>query len=213
MSAHAPNLVIERVRRALGEPGKRSLTSRPAVPPARQAGEQDLEVDLLLKEINQLSGQACRISASSLELALSTFVMSQGVKKAVLWTTQGLAGLRFRERLEALGVEVLPGQASKHEIASCDLGVTEVDFALPETGTLGLLSSPEKPALVSLLPRVHLAILRPQALRSDLHRVFSEAKQEDYLVFITGPSRTADIELTVALGVHGPKSLYVWCLT
>jgi L-lactate dehydrogenase complex protein LldG len=46
-------------------------------------------------------------------------------------------------------------------------------------------------------------------LRADMHQVFDEAKDSNYLVFITGPSRTANIELTVTLGVHGPKSLYV----
>ena len=97
-------------------------------------------------------------------------------------------------------------------VAECELGVTGVDVALPETGTLLLRSSPEKPRVVSLLPRVHLAILRRAALRADLHQVFSEVKQDGYCVLISGPSRTADIELTLTLGVHGPKALYVWLL-
>ena len=84
---------------------------------------------------------------------------------------------------------------------------------LPETGTIGLLSSTEKPRAVSLLPRVHLAIVTPAALRADMHQVFAEAKSSNYLVFITGPSRTADIELNVTLGVHGPRNLYVWMIS
>ena len=94
----------------------------------------------------------------------------------------------------------------------CDLGITESDYLLPETVTLVLRSSAEKPRAVSLLPRVHLAIVRPEMLRPDMHQVFAEAKDGNYLVFITGPSRTADIELTVTLGVHGPKNLYVWMM-
>jgi L-lactate dehydrogenase complex protein LldG len=90
--------------------------------------------------------------------------------------------------------------------------VTGVDAALPETGTLLLRSSPEKPLVVSLVPRVHLAILRPAALRADLHQAFAEVKTDGYCVLVTGPSRTADIELTLTIGVHGPKSLYVWLL-
>ena len=95
-------------------------------------------------------------------------------------------------------------------MALCDLGITEADYLLPETGTLVLTSSTEKPRAVSPLPRVHLAIVRPEMLLADIHQVFAEAKDGNYRVFITGPSCTADIELTVTLGVHGPKNLYVW---
>jgi L-lactate dehydrogenase complex protein LldG len=112
----------------------------------------------------------------------------------------------------ALGVELVSPQAGMRAVAECDLGVTGVDAALPETGTLLLRSSPEKPRVVSLLPRIHLAILRPSALRADLHQAFAEVKGDGYVVLVTGPSRTADIELTLTLGVHGPKSLYAWLL-
>jgi L-lactate dehydrogenase complex protein LldG len=75
-----------------------------------------------------------------------------------------------------------------------------------------LRSSATQPRAVSLLPRIHLAIVRPDMLRPDMHQVFAEAGRSHYLLFITGPSRTADIELTVTLGVHGPKNLYVWMM-
>lgn len=114
------------------------------------------------------------------------------------------------EILHSQGVEIVSPNASKYEMTHCDLGITEADFLLPETGTLVLRSSAEKPRVVSLLPRVHLAVVHREILRADMHQVFSEAKDDPYLLFITGPSHTADIELTVTLGVHGPKNLFVW---
>jgi L-lactate dehydrogenase complex protein LldG len=111
-----------------------------------------------------------------------------------------------------MGVEVVSPYASNREVAECELGITGADFALPETGTLGLRSSIERPRTVSLLPRVHLALIQATCLRADLHQVLDEAKHDGYFVFITGPSRTADIELTLTVGVHGPKTLIVWVL-
>ncbi len=105
---------------------------------------------------------------------------------------------------------MVPAIADKTQLAQCDLGITEADFLLPETGTVVLRSSREKPRAVSLLPPTHLVIATPQAFRADLQQVFDEAKHDPYLVFVTGASRTSDIELVSTLGVHGPRYLYVW---
>jgi L-lactate dehydrogenase complex protein LldG len=206
------NPVLENVRRALGRSAGSPLGPRPEILPPRQAGGVEAEIDLLIKEICVLSGAARRIEAHQVEAALKSLVESENIRKAALWTAGLPASLDLAGRLKGLGVEIVPGYASKHELAMCDLGVTGADFALPETGTLGLLSSPDKPRMVSLLPRIHLALVTQDALRPDLHQVFAEAKDQPYLILVTGPSRTADIELNVTLGVHGPKALVVWVL-
>jgi L-lactate dehydrogenase complex protein LldG len=64
--------------------------------------------------------------------------------------------------------------------------------------------------MVSLLPRIHLALIDESILQPDLSPAFKQVHDEGYFVLVTGPSRTADIELTVTIGVHGPKSLCVW---
>lgn len=206
------NKVIENVRRALGREAGTPVPPRPATVPARQPGALDDEIDLLIEEIDKLSGAAQRMKEGELAGALEALVQSHELKKAALWDTPWLKALRIEERLRAMGLEIVPPGAEFQALAACDLGVTEVDFALPETGTLGLLSGPDKPRAVSLLPRVYLALMNPSALRADLHQAFAEARQQDYLIFITGPSRTADIELTVTLGVHGPRWLNVWIM-
>lgn len=213
MHGSEPNPVIEAVRAALGRPPDAPVPERPPIVPPREAGPVEAEVDLLLAEIDKLAGQARRVAPGEIDAVLGHVVAEHAVKRATVWPTPRLLDLRIEERLRGLGVEIVSPHADKRAMAQCDLGVTEADVALPETGTLGLFSSAEKPRAVSLLPRVHLALVRPEAIRTDLHQVFAEARNQPYLVFITGPSRTADIELTVTLGVHGPQALVVWVVT
>ena len=204
------NPVIENVRRSLGRASQTPTGQRPASHHARQAKSIDVEIESFLSEIKKLSGVGRSLVPSDIDAELKALIQEQNIRRATVWETPHLRQLGITEILHSLGVELISPNADKHEMATCDLGVTEAEYLLPETGTLVLRSSAGKPRAVSLLPRVHLAIVRPQMLRADLHQVFDEAKDDHYLVFITGPSRTADIELTVTLGVHGPRSLYVW---
>lgn len=206
------NPVIENIRRSLGRTAQAPLSPRPAIYESRQPESPDSEIETFLKEIQKLSGVGQKLLPSEIDAALKALVQDQNIRKATAWETPHLKRLGVTEILNSLGVELVSLHASKHEMALCDLGITEADYLLPETGTLVLTSSADKPRAVSLLPRIHLAIVRPDMLRADMHQVFAEAKDQHYLVFITGPSRTADIELTVTLGVHGPKNLYVWML-
>jgi L-lactate dehydrogenase complex protein LldG len=207
--------ILGNVQAALG---RRSGTGIAPIPPTvrippRKPGDPEAEIAQLLSEIGKLSGVTRRLaSRDALREALGELVAAEAVKKATLWTTPDLTTWGVAGRLQELGVEIVSPQADKHLVAECELGVTGVDAALPETGTLLLRSSPERPRVVSLLPRVHLAILTPAALRADLHQVFAEAKDAGYCVLITGPSRTSDIELTLTLGVHGPKALHAWAI-
>jgi L-lactate dehydrogenase complex protein LldF len=100
--------------------------------------------------------------------------------------------------------------------AAADLGLTGVDLALAETGTLVLRSGPGRPRSTSLLPPYHVAVFDRGALVETLQQVgvFLEAwhaRDSEFggvTNFITGPSRTADIELTLTRGVHGPKEVH-----
>jgi L-lactate dehydrogenase complex protein LldG len=204
--------IIENIRHSLGRSPETPLDPRPAIYESRIPASIESEIQLFLDEVKKLSGVGQRLAVSEVDSALKTLVVQQKIRKATVWGTPKLRQLSITETLTSLGVELVSLNASKDEMALCDLGVTEADFLLPETGTLVLRSSAEKPRGVSLLPPTHLAIVRPEMLRPDMHQVFAEAKDSNYLVFITGPSRTADIELTTTLGVHGPKNLLVWMI-
>lgn len=179
----------------------------------RTPGDTETELAAFFAEVEKLSGKTKRLeNKADLAVALRELVAAEGIKKATAWQTAELKELGVEDTLRSLGVEIISPYATNREVAECDLGITGADFALPETGTLVLSASIEQPRAVSLLPRVHLAIIRPNCLRADLHQVFEEVKHDGYFVFVTGPSRTADIELTVTLGVHGPKTLCVYLL-
>ena len=213
------NPIIDNIRKSLGRTAQISSTQgaplslRPAIYESRHPESLDSEIERFLVEIKKLSGVGERLTPADIDSSLKTLVTEQNIRTATVWNTPHLQELQIANNLLSLDVELVSPTADKHEMAQCDLGITEADFLLPETGTIVLTSSAEKPRGVSLLPRVHLAIVSPEMLRADMHQVFAKAKDENYLLFITGASRTADIELTTTLGVHGPKSLYVWMVS
>ncbi|HKC63341.1 MAG TPA: lactate utilization protein, partial [Pyrinomonadaceae bacterium] len=105
--------------------------------------------------------------------------------------------------------------ASKPALFDCDAGITSAQWAAAETGTLVLEADAERHRLASLVPPVHIALIEADKIRQTLGEVLESLSEQgrDQLsrtvTFITGPSRTSDIELTLAIGVHGPGELFV----
>jgi len=101
----------------------------------------------------------------------------------------------------------------RDQIFNFDVGITKAQAAIAETGTLVLDSSCERNRLVSLVPPVHIAIVAASRIYptvADVLAMLQNGKEmSPAITFITGPSRTADIELTLTIGVHGPQELYV----
>jgi len=99
-----------------------------------------------------------------------------------------------------------------HDIFHFDVGISTAQAAIAETGTLVLDSDCERHRLVSLVPPVHIAIVNASSIVETLGDALTLLQKKEIspaITFITGPSRTADIELTLAIGVHGPQELYV----
>ena len=101
--------------------------------------------------------------------------------------------------------------AAPNELFECGLGVTEAQWGIAETGTLVLESEKEVSRLTSLVPDVHICILPATRIRSTMGEILQklEERLSPTVTFITGASRTSDIELTLAIGVHGPRELHV----
>ena len=128
--------------------------------------------------------------------------------------------------LEWRGVEITPvvrsdevsREALREEIRRADVGMTGADYAIAETGSLVILPRQGLSRLVSLVPPMHIALVRADEVIESLHDLFllrrlayywQGGEMGSYLNFITGPSRTADIEMTIVQGVHGPRTVHL----
>lgn len=108
-------------------------------------------------------------------------------------------------------------EVSRQELFACGVGVTTAQHGIVETGTLVLESAEEKHRLLSLVPPVHVALLPVNRLCESLAEALERVRAvgpsgilaSRTITFITGPSRTSDIELTLTIGVHGPQALHV----
>ncbi|MBM4016325.1 MAG: lactate utilization protein C, partial [Planctomycetes bacterium] len=98
-------------------------------------------------------------------------------------------------------------------LATAEVGLTGCDAAVAETGSLLLASTPERPRTASMLPHCHIAVVGTADLHATLHGALAAVRavhpRASALHQITGPSRSADIELQLTLGVHGPGELIV----
>jgi L-lactate dehydrogenase complex protein LldG len=142
----------------------------------------------------------------------------EGVRAQVAGLVEGRRVLSWDPDRLPYGVgTILSGatlaKAPREEQAAAEIGVTGCEAAVAETGSVVVLSGPGRSRAVSLLPPVHLAVVRREQILFSMGEFFRTraARLGDVsaCTFITGPSRTADIELTLTLGVHGPGQVLV----
>lgn len=105
----------------------------------------------------------------------------------------------------------------RHQLAGIDIGFTVCDFGIAATGSLVLNSSNEELRLATMISEIHVAVLPLSKLQNTSYDLEKEmhkwmSKPPNYTAFITGASRTADIERVLALGVHGPLELHILLL-
>jgi L-lactate dehydrogenase complex protein LldG len=215
--------ILHRIRKGLGRgEGGGHVDSEAPLPqntgPSSGTGEKRSDLAGVFAE--SLTGVNTSVySASGRDAVLEfirSFVREKGADSFSIWETEFLKSLGIKESLEVAGLAVKSAE-NKAGMALSSVGITEADYAIADTGTLVLLSGPERPRGVSLIPPTHLAIVRKENILSDISELFDKLNQlhenqepiPACTTFVTGPSRTADIELNLTLGVHGPKELYV----
>jgi len=104
----------------------------------------------------------------------------------------------------------------KSRLFTIDAGITSTAGAIADPGALILWPTDKEPRLMSLVPSIHIAVLEADKIFSSFSEVVREegwsTKMPTNVVLISGPSKTADIEMTLAFGVHGPRELIVLIL-
>ena len=104
-------------------------------------------------------------------------------------------------------------EEQKEEVFSTDCGITTSHAAIAETGSVVLMVTPEEPRLLSLAMPVHLVVVEANTLVPTLADFITRGAYQQAmpgnLIVVTGASRTADIELVLAMGVHGPRHYLV----
>ena len=135
---------------------------------------------------------------------------------ALAWDDEYLPLAGIRPALAEAGVQVLDAALLVESAAQLDraaVGITGALAGLADTGSVALASGPGRGRIVSLLPPVHVALLPVDRLYPTMAAFLAAhpdvTRQASALVFVTGPSRTADIEQVLTLGVHGPREVHV----
>ena len=155
--------------------------------------------------------------ASNRELALELVVRllhNEGVEdrphSRAVWAASPIVSLFDQTKLVA-AVPGLKFAVTRELAADAKVGISQMEWALANTGTVLQSADEVDKRLVSTLPLLHIALVSTAALLPDLPAVLSriDPLKFAYISFITGPSRTADIERVLTIGVHGPERLII----
>ncbi len=112
-------------------------------------------------------------------------------------------------RIPGLQFEVTPERAKNSKI-----GITQMEWGIANTGTLAQNATAAEQRLASTLPWIHIMLLATDNIVADLPSFMTKMHpgKSNYLALITGPSKTADIERVLVIGVHGPERLVIVCV-
>lgn len=164
--------------------------------------------------------EACQLLASGCEAPLSDKAEALcGAKQEKVIAAPGLDEKLFKQlktRCDKKGFKLIDSGMREH-LAGIDIGFTEVQHGIAETGTVVVESSSEELRLATMVSEIHVALLPKSRIVDDSYDIEdyllgAMKKTPNYHAFITGASRTADIERVLALGVHGPLELHILLL-
>ena len=182
-----------------------------------QPVEIEINEDLISRfqiELEALGGEFIECSSGNLDQKIIEEIQKEGCSRIWAWE----AGNLPKNLLDKIGeheIEVVTAYESVQEMALIKIGLTGCASAVAETGSVALSGGMGQPLLASLLPEIHFAVVYEEQLVQSIEELFKLPGLFDRsaAALVSGPSRTGDIELTLTIGVHGPKRVVVFCVT
>ena len=167
---------------------------------------KEILVERFSQELKAIGGQVYRVTPNHLTDSVIALIRERGMSTIMIWKSVPALD---ESRLTQEGIKAI-----RNGDPFVKAGITGAAVAIAETGTIVMPSGKGKPLSVSLLPEIHIAVIHSSQIVYSLEEAIQikDVKDASATVLITGPSRTADIEMTLTIGVHGPKELVVFIL-
>jgi len=225
--------ILNRVRQAVRAGRAHHVRVRDDLPgDVGYLGGGDDPLERMACEVDEVGGQAHVVDDEvAARAVLEQLLRQYQARNALCWRHPLLERVGVARALEAVGVRrwdyralgELDEDERRATILAADVGITSAAWAIAETGTLAMAAMPGSERVASLLPPVHVAVIERSQILPDLldwfarlelsyrdtQRADSAHPLPSNLTLITGPSKTADIELQLTTGVHGPGSWHV----
>jgi L-lactate utilization protein LutC len=223
--------MLSRIKAALGSP-PHFAAAKPAQAARAETESADRRKELVAQfsaELEAVGGRLVQVTTGDearsyildLVTGMNTSIVAASDPDMVNWLME--QGVETVPPLQAFAARSTARPNSelmeeyKQALIKADIGVTGAEYAIADTGTLVLISGGEQHRLISLVPPVHICLLNADRILPDLSALITRVRFERYssdsppqaMTFITGSSRTADIELTLTRGVHGPREVHV----
>ena len=203
----------KREAQALGNTGSANPTfetPESIIIPVKQPSSlsQEASASRFADELGALGGSVTQCLSTEAAPLILDYLRELKITRIQAWKDAELpSGLG--EALRAGGIELV----HQHDPA-IGVGLTGAQGAIAETGTLVIAGGPDFPLSASLVPRIHLALLSANKIYATMNEAFTDPilTQAAAAALISGPSRTADIEMTLTVGMHGPGVVRVYCL-
>jgi L-lactate dehydrogenase complex protein LldG len=201
---------------------KTKIPVRPSMPPLEEVslGKEEL-VNRFAEMFTAETGIIYRAKNNDQALeTLTEIAKREGLKSVMVSTDTVVTALDLPAWGEKSGVKVMNPRGFKGRddfkdavFDGVEAGITGVDFAVAESGTLGLIHDKDQARLISLAPILHIAIVPVERIvpvyEPVVESVFKKGKFPSQFVFITGPSMTGDIQGQLFKGMHGPRRVIV----